>query len=323
MSFVEIRNLKLSFSSDAGQIEVLRGVDLTMTSGQILGLVGESGSGKSLTGLAMIGLTDDRARIAADQLEILGCDMLHASESMKRQMRGSDIAMVFQNPTTSLDPHYRIGAQIEEVLRVKGGETKANARKRVRELLAEVGLQEVDRVASSFPHELSGGMNQRVMIALATALQPRLIIADEPTTALDVTTQSRIMELFRDLAVRHQMALLFISHDLGVIKNLCDSVAVLYAGRVVESGPVDVVLSRPKHPYTAALLHSRPKLGGEKRLPEGIPGLPPKPGERISGCAFAARCKHVVDDCLTKQPQFVEHLKSALACHLNDGEGLQ
>lgn len=322
MSLLKIRNLRLQFPAESGAIEVLRGVDLSMEPGQVLGLVGESGSGKSLTGLTIMGLEDERALVTADVLDVVDCNLLQASSDKKRQLRGTQISMVFQNPTTCLDPHYRVSSQIEEVLCVRGGLSKSAARRRALELLIEVGLSQVERVAKSFPHELSGGMNQRVMIALAIALQPQLIIADEPTTALDVTTQRLIIDLFKELTSGRQMALLFISHDLGVIKNLCDSVAVLYAGRVVESGSVAEVTQSPKHPYTRALLDSRPKLSGEKSLPPGIPGTPPQPGEIKNACSFSPRCTHALEVCHETAPTFQAKGTHGVACLLNDGRGL-
>ena len=322
MTLLCVKNMCLSFEAQGKSIEVLRGVDLHLAKGELLGLVGESGSGKSLTGLSLLGLTGPSATVTTDVFSWDGRQVAGQGEKAWRDLRGLEIGMVFQSPKTCLNPHYKIGSQLQEVLRVRGGQAKAESIRRSKELLSEVGLDDIDRVCRSYPHELSGGMNQRVMIALAIALDPKLLIADEATTALDVTTQKKVLDLLRQLATEREMAVLFISHDLDVVGHLCDRVNVMYAGLVVESGAVHQVLESPKHPYSEGLLRARPRLSFGRGELLSIPGQPPAMGEAVSGCAFAPRCPHVIDCCQKQIPLFQGTQEDGVCCHLNQGAGL-
>ncbi len=321
MTSVDVQELRLSFPNGLGPIEVLRGVNLSIPEGRSVGLVGESGSGKSLTGLSLLGLAGDRAVVTADVLRVNGVDVIRCRDQDLRALRGQAVGMVFQNPSTSLDPHFRIGKQLGEVLRVRGGLTRKEAKCRGEALLGEVGLDQVDRVMRAFPHELSGGMNQRVMIALAIALDPKVLVADEPTTSLDVTTAGRILDLFKKLIRDRGMSLLFISHDLGVVDYLCDQVAVMYAGVIVESGPTAEVLANPLHPYTRALLHARPSLDGEKKDLVGIPGRPPLAGAVVCGCSFVPRCSVAIEGCALTAPEFEYKGNRGVACFVSGNGG--
>ena len=295
----EVEDLRVETHSG---LELLRGLSFDLHRGKVLALVGESGSGKSLTSLALCGLLDEGLSSRAKRFAYGGREILAQSEKAWCRMRGAEMAIVFQDSMTALNPHYRVGRQLAETLRLKLGLKGRAIKERAVELLAECGLKEASRVYASFPHELSGGMRQRVMIALALALDPKVLIADEPTTALDVRTQQQILELFRRLARERHCALLFVSHDLGVVRNLADEIAVVYAGRIVEKGAAELLLSKPCHPYTQALLRARPSLSGEKRSLVPIPGIPPSLGEDGGGCAFAPRCAEKRADCENNRP---------------------
>jgi peptide/nickel transport system ATP-binding protein len=271
---------------------VVSGIDLSVMAGESLGIVGESGCGKSLTMLSLVGLLPNRIHATGGEALFGGRDLLRLSPRELRKLRGSEIGFIFQDPMTSLNPVIRVGDQIAEALVWQKGVTKAEARARTVELLALVGIPAPEERARAWPHELSGGMRQRVMIAMGLAGHPKLLIADEPTTALDVTIQAQIVDLVRDLKDRLKMSVVWITHDLALIAGLADRIAVLYAGAVVEEAPVEAIFDRPTHPYTRALLASLPTLAGRamERLPS-IPGTPPEPGRRPGGCQFAPRCE--------------------------------
>ncbi|OHC56665.1 MAG: peptide ABC transporter ATP-binding protein [Rhodobacterales bacterium RIFCSPHIGHO2_02_FULL_62_130] len=288
---LEIRGLTIDIARDNGPARVVDGIDLTVNEGESLGIVGESGCGKSLTMMSLVGLLPNRIRATGGTARFGGRDLLKLSGRELRRVRGSEIGFIFQDPMTSLNPVIRVGDQIAEALVYQKGMAKPQARARAVELLALVGIPAPEERANAWPHELSGGMRQRVMIAMGLAGSPKLLIADEPTTALDVTIQAQIVDLVRELKDRLKMSVVWITHDLALIAGLADRIAVLYAGTVVEDAPVAAIFDRPTHPYTRALLGSLPTLAGEamSRLPS-IQGTPPEPGRRPPGCPFAPRC---------------------------------
>ena len=301
---VSIDNLTVQFRGDRKWTTAVQDVSFDVGEGDCLGIVGESGSGKSVTALSMLRLhARGTSRFAGGTVRYGGKDLLTAPESYLREIRGRDIAMVFQDPMSSLNPVLTICDQISETLRLHQGLSRAAARVRAIELLDLVRIADARRRVDEYPHRLSGGMRQRVMIAIAIACRPRLLIADEPTTALDVTIQAQILELLRELRTELGMAVMLISHDLGVIAEFAERVIVMYAGRVVEQAPVEVLFRTPVHPYTEGLMASIPALdGGDGRL-YSIPGRIPDPDEPIAGCRFGPRCAHVQDICRAAVPE--------------------
>ncbi len=296
---LEIKNLEIRF----GAAQPVRDVSLTIESGSAVGVVGESGSGKSLTSLAVMGLLPKTAHTSGS-IFWGGRDLLSARESDRREIRGREVAMIFQDPMSSLNPSFTVGFQIDEVLKYRLGISSAEARReRGLRLLAEVGIPAPSERWNAYPYQLSGGMSQRVSIAMALAAEPKLLIADEPTTALDVTVQMQILELLAKLKKTHGMSLLFVTHDLAVASKVCDEIAVFYAGRSVERGAATELLANPKHPYTQALLRARPQPGHRPRTRlNSIKGLVPRATEMISGCAFASRCDKVFERCTRESP---------------------
>ena len=293
-----IRNLAVTF----GGAPAVDGMSLSVAPGEVVGVVGESGSGKSVTMMALMGLIDASGVVTADEITFDGKDLLKASAKARRKIVGKDIAMVFQDALTSLNPSYTVGYQIKEVLKLHEGLRGAALERRALELLDQVGIPDAKSRITAFPHQLSGGMNQRVMIAMAVACNPKLLIADEPTTALDVTIQAQIMDLLVKLQKERGMALVLISHDLAVVSQVAQRVAVMYAGEVIEMNRVPDIFARPHHPYTEALLAAIPEHNrGAKRL-AALPGMVPGRDDRPSGCLFAPRCKYVVDDCRKGRP---------------------
>jgi oligopeptide/dipeptide ABC transporter ATP-binding protein len=295
---LEIDHLQITFEGRQ-RIVGVRDATLSVSAGMIVGLVGESGSGKSLTCRAINRLIPRPGKITAGRVIFAGRDVLAMSGRELRALRARDVAMIFQDPFSALNPTMRVGKQIAETLRVNLGLSRSQANTRAIELLDQVDIPEPRKRFSAYPHELSGGMRQRVMIALAIAPGPKLLIADEPTTALDVTTQAQILKLIVRLRDETGMAVLFVSHDISVIAQTCDVVDVMYGGYVVESGPLASVLGEPQHPYTRALLQSIPSIenAGRQRRRTGIPGRPPERGEELPGCPFAPRCRHSSDAC--------------------------
>jgi len=314
-----VRDLTVSFRTLAGQVHAVNGLDLTIAPGEIVGLVGESGSGKSVTSRAIMGLLPTRTTTVQGSIRLAGRELVGLSEAEYRRVRGEQVAMIFQDPLTALDPLYRAGEQVAEALRFHLGLSRAAADTRVVELLDAVGLPDPAGTARRYPHELSGGMRQRVMIAMALACEPELLIADEPTTALDVTVQAQILDLLRGLVRERGMALLLITHDLGVVREMCERAVVLYAGRVAEEAPVGELLGRPFHPYTSGLAASIPSIATRRpRLPQ-IPGTPPNPAALPPGCAFAARCPAAVERCRTERPEPSLPVDGRrAACHRSD-----
>jgi oligopeptide/dipeptide ABC transporter ATP-binding protein len=298
MSLLTIENLRVAFPHRAGTTDVVRGVNLEVQPGETVGLVGESGSGKSLTCRSIIRLMPPRAQLSAS-VHFDSHDVMIMNARELREHRAHNVGMVFQDPFSCFNPTKRIGEQVAETLRVNAGMNKAAARSRAIELLASVEIDRPEQRYRAYPHELSGGMRQRVMIAIAISTGPRLLIADEPTTALDVTTQAQILTLIEQRRRDLNMAVLLVSHDFGVIAQSCQRVAVMYGGYVVEAGPVDEICARPQHPYTRALLESIPSLesAGRHIRRAGIPGQPPTPGDMGPGCPFASRCAFARPEC--------------------------
>ncbi len=300
---LSVQDLTVTFATRRGAFDAIRNVSFDVRPGRTLGMVGESGSGKSVTAMALMQLLPEIAHIATGQIRFGGRDLATLPERQMRSVRGRDIAMVFQDPMASLNPILTIGHQLMEPLRLQAGLDRSTARARAQDLLALVRIPSPAQIMRAYPHELSGGMRQRVMIAMALTCGPKLLIADEPTTALDVTTQAQILELLRDLQERLHMAVLLITHDLGVVAEFADDVVVMYAGRIVERAPVAALFSHPAHPYTEGLLRSMPPLEDEDPdiLP-AIEGNVASPFDLPSGCAFHPRCPYAWDDCMRIQP---------------------
>jgi oligopeptide/dipeptide ABC transporter ATP-binding protein len=310
---LEIRDLNVRFSIREGVVHAVRGLDLTVDRGEVAAVVGESGSGKSASMLAALGLLDVNA-VATGSVRLDGRELIGASPALLRSMRGGRIGMIFQDPMTSLNPVLDIRRQIAEAVITHQPVSPKQAEAKAVELLEMVAFPDAARRARSYPHELSGGMRQRVMIAMALANDPDILIADEPTTALDVTVQAQILELLHSLRLSRELAIVLITHDLGVVAGLADTVHVMYAGRIAESGPVVDIFHRPQHPYTAGLLASLPRLDRPDRELTPIGGTPPRLRHDPVGCAFAPRCAHVTDGCLIAEPQLRRAGASLAAC---------
>jgi oligopeptide/dipeptide ABC transporter ATP-binding protein len=304
---LSVEGLSISFQTDDGLVRVVSDVEFALRAGHTLGLVGESGCGKSVTAQTLMRLLPmPPARIDAGRILFAGEDLVAASERSLRALRGDRLAMIFQEPMTSLNPTFTVGSQIAEALILHRGLSWAEAREAAIAGLREVGIGSPEARFDQYPHQLSGGLRQRVMIAMALACRPALLIADEPTTALDVTVQAQILELLGKLQRELGLAILLITHDLGVVAELCDDIAVMYAGRIVEKGPAAEVLGRPRHPYTAGLLASTPRKAPRGALLPAIPGTVPPPGARGRGCSFAGRCPRVLGHCRSERPRLAE-----------------
>lgn len=321
---VDIKDERLSFFTPAGEVKALGGVSIHLKEGEVLGIVGESGSGKSVTAYSLMGLTAYPGRLIGGTLDFNGHHINDMSEKEMRRIRGNEVSIIFQDPMTSLNPVYTIGNQIREVILLHTGKSKKEANERAKELLTLVGINEPEKRLKQYPHELSGGMRQRVMIAMALACNPKLLIADEPTTALDVTIQAQILDLLRRLRDDTGMAVLLITHDLGVVSETADRVVVMYCGQVVEEAEVRTLFDHPMHPYTLGLLKSIPRLEDDdsKRL-YMIKGMVPNPLEMPPGCHFSDRCDSCMDICRTKVPELVDVDGHKVRCFLYesaDGE---
>ncbi len=305
---LDVRNLHTHFFTDEGVVRAVDGVSFSIAAGKTLGMVGESGCGKSVTALSILRLVPSPpGRIVGGEIFFEGRNLLELSEPEMRRIRGQDIAMIFQEPMTSLNPVFTIGDQIAEAVRLHQGVGRHEARERTIEMLRLVEIPEPERRVDEYPHQLSGGMRQRVMIAMALSCNPKLLIADEPTTALDVTIQAQILDLLQGLRERLGMALLLVTHDLGIVAEQADEVVILYAGRVVERATIDEIFSRPLHPYTRGLLESVPKIGGGKtRRLNAIPGTVPPLLHLPSGCRFRDRCPMAISDCAAVDPPLEE-----------------
>jgi dipeptide transport system ATP-binding protein len=315
MPLLEIKNLSVDFPTISGVMHAVDGVSLTLEEGEVLGIVGESGSGKSVTMLALMGLIAYPGVIRAERLAFAGQDLLGLSASQRRRLVGKDLAMIFQEPATSLNPCFTIGFQLQETLRLHMGLDRAARKRRAIELLEQVGIPSPESRLRAFPHQLSGGMNQRVMIAMAIACNPRLLIADEPTTALDVTIQAQILDLLLTLQRERGMALVLITHNMGVVAETAQRVSVMYAGQIVEERSADTLFLAPQHPYTAALLAALPERStGEHRLAT-IPGMVPGLHDRPQGCLFNPRCAYANDHCRADPPALRSWQDGRVRCH--------
>lgn len=305
-TLLEVKGLKTEFKRDGSSVLAVAGVDFHINKGEVLGLVGESGCGKSVTSLSIMRLLKDTpGRIAGGSVLFEGKDLVQLPEKDMRRYRGNELAMIFQEPMTSLNPVLRIGKQLEESIMLHLGYGRKKAREHAIESLKLVGIPRADEVVDDYPHQLSGGMRQRVMIAMAMACNPKLLIADEPTTALDVTIQAQILELMNRLKKEQNMGMLLITHDLGVVAEMCDRVVVMYAGRVVEEASVTELFENPQHPYTKGLIASVPKLRQKVHRLESIPGNVPDLRNMPPGCKFAPRCPYVMERCLSQEPQLL------------------
>ncbi len=314
MPLLEIEDLHVEFPSHGGVLHAVEGVSLSLDAGEVLGIVGESGSGKSVTMLALMGLVAYPGRVRAKRLAFAGRDLLALSHRERRAVVGKDIAMIFQEPTTSLNPCFTIGFQLMESLRLHLGFDRRRARDRSVELLEQVGIPAAASRLGEFPHQMSGGMNQRVMIAMAIACNPKLLIADEPTTALDVTIQAQILDLLKSLQQASRMALVLVTHNMGVVAEMAHRVAVMYAGQVMEESGAEALFARPRHPYTAALLAAMPeRSSGQARLAT-IPGVVPGLYDRPVGCLFAPRCDRADARC-GERPALAEQGDAQVRCH--------
>ena len=305
---LEVKNLHVSFFTPAGEVKAVNGISYEVDYDEVMGIVGESGSGKSVEAYSIIGLLQSPGKVMEGSITLEGEDMLAKSPSEMIDYRGSQVAMIFQNPMTCLNPVYTIGNQLTEALCAHDKSiSKEEADKRAMEMLEQVGINNVEKRMKQYPHELSGGIRQRVMIAMGLICHPKLLIADEPTTALDVTIQAQILELMKELQKKNHMGIIFITHNLGVVAEVCDKVSVMYAGKMVEQGPVDDIFYQPGHPYTMGLLRSMPRVDAEsyeRLIPiEGTPVDMLNPPE---GCPFAPRCEHAMKVCLQKMPPYVE-----------------
>ncbi|WP_033543501.1 ABC transporter ATP-binding protein [Planococcus sp. CAU13] len=301
-TILEVKNLKTTFKTDAGDVNAVDGVSFKLPKGKTIGIVGESGSGKSITALSILRLIGSNGQTKGGEILYKGQDLLKLSEDKMRKLRGNEISMIFQEPMTSLNPVYTVGQQISEALMLHQNMSKKEAHLRSIELLTLVGIPSPDKRVKNYPFELSGGMRQRVMIAMSLACNPEILIADEPTTALDVTIQAQILELIKDLQDRLGMSVIFITHDLGVVAETCDYVAVMYAGQVVEYSDVRSLFREPKLPYTIGLLKSLPRHDIEQTKLEPIKGNVPSPYNMPVGCRFSPRCPAATDLCRTKMP---------------------
>ena len=320
MPLLEIRNLAVEFQTHRGPFRAVDGIDLTLEPGELLGVVGESGSGKSVTMLAVMGLISWPGKVTADVMRFAGIDLLSLSDRERRKIVGKDIAMIFQEPMTSLNPSFTVAYQIMETLAVHEGGSRSERRRRTIELLEQVGIPAAASRLDSFPHQLSGGMCQRVMIAMAIACNPKLLIADEPTTALDVTIQAQILDLLVSLSRDRNMAMVLITHDMGVVAETAQRVMVMYASQQVEEQNAERLFQQPRHPYTAALLEALPERASDKRL-NTIPGVVPGIADRPTGCVFNPRCGFVQERCRIERPALEAKLGARVRCHFPIGGG--
>jgi oligopeptide/dipeptide ABC transporter ATP-binding protein len=312
-AFLQIRDLSIAFPTEDGPVDAVSGLDLEVGRGEIVGLVGESGSGKSLTSLAVMGLVARPGRVRTGSILLGDRDVVAMAPKELRRMRGKTVSMVFQEPLTALNPSISIGRQLTDTIRAHRAVSSAEARRIAVKALDEVGIRDAERRLSAYPHEFSGGMRQRALIAMAISCEPQLLIADEPTTALDVTVQAQIMQLLRRLRDERGLSILLISHNLHLVAEMCDRVVVMYAGRVVEAGTAEQVFVRPHHPYSRLLHECVPTLERRGR-PTNIPGAAPRPGEVRAGCAFAPRCPKATEICTRETPLLAGRGGHVAAC---------
>ncbi|WP_342514488.1 ABC transporter ATP-binding protein [Sporosarcina sp. FSL K6-1522] len=305
---LQVKDLQTTFFTDSGEIPAVDHIDFHVKEGEILGIVGESGCGKSVTSLSIMGLVPNPpGKVVGGEILYENKDLLKMTEKQMRHIRGNDVAMIFQEPMTSLNPLFTIGNQMMESIRIHRKDwSKKQATERAIEMLKLVGLPRAEELMKEYPHQLSGGMRQRVMIAMSLVCDPKVLIADEPTTALDVTIQAQILKLMRELNTRLDTAILLITHDLGVVAETCERVIVMYAGQIIEEAPAKQIFDDPQHPYTKGLIQSVPDMRYKKDRLYSIPGNVPRPGSIRQGCRFAARCEFAFDRCLTENPELYE-----------------
>ncbi len=318
---LEVRNLRIEFPTRRGTLLAVDDVSFSIAPGEVLGVVGESGAGKSLTGAAIIGLLEPPGRIAAGEVKLNGLRIDNLPYDEMRKVRGREIGAIFQDPLTSLNPLYTVGQQLTETITTHLNVSQAEARRRALDLLLATGIPAADRRIDHYPHQFSGGMRQRVVIALALAAEPKLVIADEPTTALDVSIQAQIIALLKTLCREKQTAVMLVTHDMGVIAETADRVAVMYAGRIAEIGPVADVIHRPQHPYTKGLMGSIPSMTAQAERLTQIDGSMPRLTAIPAGCAFNPRCPQATDRCRRERPDLLPAGVSQAACWLHDATG--
>ncbi|MCV0425888.1 MAG: ABC transporter ATP-binding protein [Roseibium sp.] len=320
MTVLSIERLRIEFPLRRQVLVAVDDISLEINAGEILGIVGESGAGKSLTGASLIGLLEPPGQVSSGQIRLNGRDITNLTQRELRKIRGKQIGAIFQDPLTSLNPLLTIGRQLTETLNAHLKLQQSEAKERAIDMLREVGIPAPEQRMSSYPHELSGGMRQRVVIALALCCNPELIVADEPTTALDVSVQAQIILLLKKLCLKQGTAVMLVTHDLGVIAEAADRVAVMYSGRLVEIGPVGDIVENPIHPYTKGLMGSIPVIGAHKHRLAGIEGAMPRLDDRPHGCAFHPRCSHATELCRSQQPKLtaIESSERKSACHYND-----
>ena len=316
MSLLQVKNLVVEFPNRRGTLRAIDNISFDIAPGEILGVVGESGAGKSLTGASIIGLLEPPGRIASGEVLLEGSRIDNLSNDQLRHIRGRKIGAIFQDPLTSLNPLYSVGKQLTETIQAHLPVSNAEARKRAIDLLKDTGIPAAEQRIDHYPHQFSGGMRQRVVIALALAAEPKLIVADEPTTALDVSIQAQIISLLKNICKNRGAAVMLITHDMGVIAETCDRVAVMYAGRIVEIGPVHEVINRPAHPYTAGLMASIPDITQDREYLNQIDGAMPRLNAIPVGCAFNPRCPKVFDRCKTERPVLANAGATRTACWL-------
>ena len=316
MSLLEVKNLVVEFPNRRGTLRAIDGISFDIAPGEILGVVGESGAGKSLTGASIIGLLEPPGRIASGEVLLEGQRIDNLTNDQLRHIRGRKIGAIFQDPLTSLNPLYSVGKQLTETIQAHLPVSNTEARRRAIDLLKDTGIPAAEQRIDHYPHQFSGGMRQRVVIALALAAEPQLIVADEPTTALDVSIQAQIISLLKNICKKRGAAVMLITHDMGVIAETCDRVAVMYAGRIVEIGPVHEVINHPAHPYTAGLMASIPDITQDREYLNQIDGAMPRLNAIPAGCAFNPRCPRVFDRCKMERPELVEAGATRAACWL-------
>ena len=321
MSLLEIKDLRIHYVTDDATVEAVNGISLTIEKGETLGLVGETGAGKTTTALGVLRLVPDPpGKIVEGSILFEGRDIMRLKDSELRKIRGNEISMIFQDPMTALNPVLRVGEQVAEVIRLHEGCSKAQAMKRAIEMLEMVGIR--GERSTDYPHQFSGGMKQRVVIAMALACKPKLLLADEPTTALDVTIQAQVLDMMRDLKERLDTSMLLITHDLGIVAEICDKVAIMYAGEIVEYGDIFQIFENVKHPYTVGLFGSLPSLEKDVRRLNPIEGLMPDPSDLPKGCSFHPRCPYATERCAREEPPYVEaEAGHFVRCH-QYGEGV-
>lgn len=319
-TLVQFDNLHTFFYTEAGTVKAVNGVSYSIREGETVGVVGESGCGKSVTAMSLMGLIPyPQGQIVEGKIVFEGQDVTKFNQSQLRELRGNDVAMIFQEPMTSLNPVFRVGAQIMEAVMLHQGLDKTKAREKTIDMIKLVGIPRADEIVDAYPHELSGGMRQRIMIAMALSCNPKLLIADEPTTALDVTIQAQILDLMRDIKAKTKTSIMLITHDLGVVAEMADYVVVMYAGKIIEQGDVRSIFKNPKHPYTIGLLNSKPVVNQRKEVLYSIPGQVPNPIGMPENCYFNERCEYRMNVCSKRVPE-LKQLDEAhfCACFLHD-----